>query len=178
MAISKRAQAKVEVPSGVDLKLVGKTVEVSGPKGKLSRTFDITGINLRQEEASVVIEATLPRRRQRAAVNAIKSHLLNMIKGVTEGFTYKLRVVYAHFPITVKVEGKRVLISNFLGERSPRIARIAGNTEVEVKGDEIIVRGMNKEEVGQTALNIERATYIKRRDPRVFQDGCFIVSKE
>ena len=165
------------MPSGIEVKLLGKTIEVSGPKGKLSRTFDITGINLRQEAESVVIEATLPRRRQRAAVGAIKSHLLNMIKGATEGFTYRLQVVYAHFPITVKVEGKRVLIHNFLGERSPRVAKIVGDAEVQVKGDEIIVKGANKEDVGQTALNIERATYVKRRDPRTFQDGVYVVEK-
>ena len=169
---------RVATPPGVELKLVGARVEVSGQKGALARTFDIPGVTLRREGDLVVVESPSNRKKARAAVGAIKSHLLNMFKGVSEGFTYKLRVVYAHFPISVKVEGKRVLIHNFLGERAPRVAEIVGNVEVEVTDDEILVRGADKEEVGQTAYNIERATRIKRRDPRVFQNGCYIISRE
>jgi len=161
-----KIREEVELPEGVEAKLSGKTVEISGRKGVLKRTFDFQGVDIRQEGRTIAIETTSGRRRQRSAVGTIKSHLLNMIKGVTEGFRYKLRVVYAHFPITVKVEDGRVLIHNFLGERSPRVA-----------GDEVIVEGIDKEEVGQTAFNIEQATYIKRRDPRVFQDGIYIVEK-
>lgn len=168
---------EVMVPDGVEVKLSGRTIEVRGPKGKLERTIDIPGVNLKQEGRSILIEAEFPRRRQHAAVGTIKSHLLNMIKGVTEGFAYKLRISYVHFPITVKVEGKQVLIHNFLGERSPRVAKVVGDVDVKVKDDEIIVEGLNKEEVGQTAFNIEQATYIKRRDPRIFQDGIYIVER-
>jgi large subunit ribosomal protein L6 len=85
--------------------------------------------------------------------------------------------VYSHVPVTVKVEGKRVLIQNFLGERSPRVAKIIGDTAVEVSGDEITVSGIDKEAVGQTARNIEQATSIKYRDLRVFQDGCYITER-
>ena len=167
---------EVKVQKGVETKLTGKTVEISGPKGKLTRTFDIPGIGLKHEGELIVVEATLPRRKQRAAVGAVKSHLLNMMKGVTEGFTYKLRIVYAHFPITVKVEGERALVHNFLGERSPRVAKIIGSAKVQVKDDEIIVEGIDKGEVGQTAFNLEQATFVKRRDPRTFQDGIYRVT--
>jgi large subunit ribosomal protein L6 len=171
--LAAQIREEIKVPEGVEVRLTGKTVEVSGPRGKLTRTFDIPGIDLKHDGKSIVIGATLRRRKQRAAVGAVKSHLLNMIKGVTEGFTYKLRIVYAHFPITVKVEGKRALIHNFLGERSPRIAEIIGNVNVQVKEDEIIVEGIDKEEVGQTAFNLEQATHVKRRDPRTFEDGIY-----
>jgi len=169
---------EIKIPEGVQVKLDGKLIEVSGPKGKLTRTFDIQGIELRQESNSVIAEATLQRRKQRSALGTIRSHLQNIFKGVKDGFSYKLKVVYAHFPITVKVEGKQVLIQNFLGEKNPRIADIVGNASVKVEGDAIIVEGMSKEEVGQTAINIERATAVRYRDPRTFQDGVYIVSKE
>lgn len=169
---------EIKIPEGVQVKLDGKLIEVSGPKGKLVRTFDIQGIELRQGSNSVIAEATLQRRKQRSALGTIRSHLQNMFKGVKDGFKYKLKVVYAHFPITIKVEGKRVLIQNFLGEKSPRVADIVGGVSVKVEGDEIIVEGMNKEEVGQTATNIEQATTIRYRDPRTFQDGVYIVSRE
>jgi len=100
-----------------------------------------------------------------------------MVKGVTKGFTYKLKKVYSHFPINVKVEPGKVLIENFIGERSPRIAKIVGNVKVIVKGDDIEVQGLNLEEVSQTAANIEQATKIKKKDPRVFLDGIYIYEK-
>jgi large subunit ribosomal protein L6 len=171
------AKEEFEMPEGVELKLTGKTVEVSGPKGRLTRTFDLPRITLKVEGRKISIGSESVRRKDKAAVNAVKAHIQNMCKGVTEGFTYKLRVVYSHFPITVKVEGKRVLIHNFLGERSPRAAKIVGDTSVEVGGEEITVKGVNKEDVGQTAFNIEQATSVKYRDLRTFQDGCYITER-
>jgi large subunit ribosomal protein L6 len=88
-----------------------------------------------------------------------------------------MKIVYAHFPMTVKADGSKVTIENFLGERHPRTAKILGDTQVQIKGDEVIVSGINKEEVGQTMANIEQATKIKGRDPRVFQDGIYLVEK-
>ncbi len=110
-------------------------------------------------------------------LETIKAHINNMITGVTKGFTYKMKIVYAHFPMTVKVQGDKVIIENFLGERHPRKAKILGDTKVQVKGDEVHITGIDKEDVGQTMANIEQATKIKRRDPRVFQDGIYLISK-
>ena len=172
-----KIKEEVEVPEGVELKLLGKMIKISGPKGKLAYKFDVPGVELKTEGQKILIETQFPRRKHRAAVGMIRSRLANMFKGVSTGLTYKLRVVYSHFPITIKVEGKRVLIQNFLGERAPRVAKIVGDVGVEAKGDEIIVQGINRNEVGQTAFNIEQATFIRHRDPRVFQDGCYIVEK-
>lgn len=168
---------EVEVPEGVELKLSGKVIEVSGPKGKLTHKFDVPGVELKMEGQKILVETTSPRRKHRAAVGMIGARLVNIFKGITTGFTYKLRVVYSHFPITIKVDGKHVLIQNFLGERAPRVAKIIGDVGVEVRGDEIIVQGIDRDEVGQTAFNIEQATFIRHRDPRVFQDGCYIVER-
>ncbi|MFN4133110.1 MAG: 50S ribosomal protein L6 [Candidatus Hadarchaeales archaeon] len=166
---------EVPVPEGVEFKIEGSRVEMRGPKGVLSREFKFPTLRLVQDGRKIIVEGSGKRKREKAAIGTAKAHLRNMISGVTEGFTKKLRVVYSHFPITVKVEGKKVLIHNFLGERHPRQAEIVGETEVEVAGDEILVRGINKDDVGQTAINIERATAVRYRDRRIFQDGCFIV---
>lgn len=175
--MSRILQEKIEVPEGVEVKVEGKRVEVRGKKGTLSREFDFPGLEIKIEGNVIAATISSLRRRDKAALGAFKAHVMNMIKGVTEGFVYKLRVVYSHFPITVKVEGKRVTIHNFLGERSPRVAEIVGDVSVEINGDEIIVKGINKEDVGQTAFNIEQATSVKYRDRRVFQDGCYIVER-
>lgn len=113
-----------------------------------------------------------------AQVYAISAHIKNMILGVTKGFRYWLRIVYSHFPISVKVEGDKILIENFIGEKSPRVARIVGNAKVKVQKNDIIVEGINLEEVSQTAANIEQATKIRGLDRRVFADGIYIYKKE
>jgi large subunit ribosomal protein L6 len=100
-----------------------------------------------------------------------------MIIGVTKGFEYRLKIVYSHFPVTVKIEGDKALIHNFLGERQPRIAKIVRGSKVEVKGDEIKVSGIDIEAVGQTAANFEQATRIIGKDRRIFMDGIYITQK-
>ena len=65
-----------------------------------------------------------------------------------------------------------------MGERSPRIAKIVGKCKVTVEGDDIIVKGVSVEDVGQTSANVEQATKIKRKDQRIFLDGVYIYHKE
>jgi len=101
-----------------------------------------------------------------------------MVKGACEGFTYKMKVVYSHFPMNVKVSGNTVVIDNFLGEKHPRSAEVLSDVSVEINGQDVTVSGVNKEKVSQTAANIEQATKIKNLDPRVFQDGIYIIEKD
>ena len=100
-----------------------------------------------------------------------------MITGVTKGYQYKLKIVFSHFPITVKVQGKFVLIENFTGERKARRIKILGDTKVKVEPDDIVVEGLNLEEVSQTAANIEQATRVRGKDPRVFLDGLYVYER-
>ena len=100
-----------------------------------------------------------------------------MIKGVTEGYECKMKTVFSHFPIKTSVEGNQLIIQNFLGERFSRKADILENVKIDIKGENLTVTGIDKEKVGQTAANIERATKVKNRDIRVFQDGIYIVKR-
>ena len=168
---------KVEIPEGVKVNIDGKRVEVIGEKGRLVRDFSNSPVSINIEDDQVVVYTDDTRRKAVAMVGTVCAHIRNMIKGVTKGFTYKLKIVYAHFPISVKVEGDKILIENFLGERAPRIAKIVGNTKVIVKKDDVILQGINIEEVGQTAANIEQATKIKNKDPRKFLDGIYVYEK-
>jgi large subunit ribosomal protein L6 len=110
-------------------------------------------------------------------MGTIASHIKNMIKGVTEGFEYKMKIVYSHFPIKASRQGTDFVVENFLGERSPRKAKILGKTDVAINGDEVVLTGPDIRDVGQTAANIEQITMIKGYDPRVFQDGIYITQK-
>jgi len=90
-----------------------------------------------------------------------------------------LKVVYAHFPVTIKVleKEKKVSIENFTGEKTPRFASIVGDVSVKIQGDEITVEGKYLEDVSQTASNIQEATTIREKDQRVFLDGIYVFEK-
>ncbi len=177
MPVDAWIREEVEIPEGVEVTVEGNRVRVRGPKGELEREFNYPGFSIFLEDGKVVVYKEFPRRKDVAIARTFKAHISNMIRGVTEGFVYRLKVVYSHFPITVKVQGDRVMIENFLGEKSPRVARILPGVSVKVKGAYIEVEGIDKEAVGQTAANIERATRITKWDRRVFQDGVYIVEK-
>ncbi|MFQ5837572.1 MAG: 50S ribosomal protein L6 [Thermoplasmata archaeon] len=177
MVVTGIAEEAVEIPEGVEIQLVGDDVIVRRGDTVLSKRLSHPRVQLRLEGSTVRVECPLPRKREKALVGTYASHIRNMIKGVTEGFTYTMKVVYAHFPVKVTVRGDEVVVENFLGERHPRTARIRGSTKVEVKGDTLRISGPGLEEVSQTAANIEQATRIKNKDPRVFQDGIYVVSK-
>jgi large subunit ribosomal protein L6 len=100
-----------------------------------------------------------------------------MITGVTKGYQYKLKIVFSHFPISVKLQDKSVLIENFTGERRPRRIKLIGSVKVKIEPDDIIVEGSNLEEVSQTAAYIEQATRVRNKDPRVFLDGIYVYER-
>ncbi len=167
----------IEIPDGVDVKIDGRIVTVKGEKGTLTRNFSHAPVSISLNGKTIKVYANWPKKKEAALVGTVSSHIENMIVGVTKGFTYKMKMVFSHFPISVKVEGDKVLIENLAGEKSPRIAKIMGETKVKVKGEDIIIQGINIEDVGQTAANIEQATKIKKKDPRVFLDGIYIYEK-
>ncbi len=175
-------EKKVEIPNDVEVTVEGMKVHVKGPKGELERDFSSPlfdkVITIGVENNKFVVKTNSDRRKVKAMSGTICAHVRNMIKGVTEGYKYKLRAVYIHFPMKVEVKGNEVHIKNFLGEKTTRVAKIVGNTKVTVNGQDITVEGINKEEVGQTAANLEKATIVRDKDRRLFQDGIYLVSKE
>ena len=175
--MAKEIKRAVEIPDAVNVVMEGSMCTVTGPKGTMSRSLWYPGIVIELVDNQVTVDSPNPRKKQMAMVGTISSHINNMIRGVTDGFTYTMKMVYSHFPIQLKVEADALNIGNFLGEKKPRKARIMGDTKVDVKGDELVVTGINIEDVGQTAANIQQATKIKRFDPRVFQDGIYVVEK-
>lgn len=167
-----------EIPEDVEVGVKGRVITVRGEGGELTRDFSHAPVSIQLEGNVVKVQARWPRKREAALVGTVRSHIRNMIAGVTEGFTYRLKIVFSHFPISVKVQGKTVVIENFTGERSPRTAKIMGDAKVVTKGEDVIVKGINIEDVSQTAANIEGATRVKRKDPRVFLDGIYVYERQ
>ncbi len=168
---------ELPIPEGVEVSLDGAALTVKGEKGEIKRDFTHPKVRVSIENNSIIVSCKNPRRKQKALVGTFLAHMRNMFKGVTEGFEYKMKIVYSHFPIKTTVKDNQFIIENFLGERAPRKALILDGVDVEIKGDQVFVRGIDKEKVGQTVANIERATRVKNRDARVFQDGIYRVSR-
>ena len=167
----------IQVPDGVEVTMEARKVTVKGEKGTLTRDFSYVPISIDVNGKTVRVWAEWPRKKEASLVGTIHSHIQNMISGVVKGFSYKLKIVFSHFPISVKVQGATVLIENFTGERRARRVKIIGDVKVKVEGDDIIVQGLNLEDVSQTAANIEQATKVKKKDPRVFLDGIYVFER-
>jgi len=174
-----RFEKTVPIPKGVQIQIEDSRVIVTGSRGSLTRDFSHAPIHIEKVDERVKTYVHSPRKKVAAMVNTIAAHIKNMILGVTQGFTYIMKIVFAHFPITVKVnmDKKQIQIENFIGERAPRYVGIFGDVNVSVKGDDVVIQGNNIEEVAQTAANIQARTKIKDKDPRVFMDGVFIYQK-
>lgn len=170
-------ERKVRIPQGVKVEIAGPVVKVKGKKGELERSFRFPQITMGVDKDEVVISTDVDRKRTIAMVGTMQAHISNMCRGVSEGFEYRMKVVYSHFPIQLKLAGNRLEINNFLGEKKPRYASISNGVTAKVSNDEIVLTGIDREMLGITSANIEHATRIRDRDPRIFQDGIYRVQR-
>jgi large subunit ribosomal protein L6 len=171
--------AEVEAPASVTIRKEGNLIEVNGRLGKVKKDFTKLPATVMVEGNKIRIKPYGSRKRDLAVTNTARSVIASMIKGVEKGYTYKLKIIFAHFPISVKVKGREVYVENFFGERSARISQIIGDaTKVSVAGEDVVIQGPSLEDVSQTAANIELSTKTKGKDQRVFLDGLYIYSKE
>lgn len=182
VAAQKIFEDEIEIPENIEVEVVDeKTIKVTGKLGSITKNFDGVPVIFEEKDSKIRLTVYRKGRKGSALVNTIKNRIRNMFKGVERGYTYKMRVYYIHFPMQVFVEGDKVVIKNFAGERGNRYAKILPGVRVEVVksgGDtDIIIKGVDKDAVGQTAANIYHATKIKSKDPRVFLDGIYLYYK-
>lgn len=171
-------QTEVEIPKGVTVSLQKNMLHVQGPQAKTYKNFKKIPVNLEVKDGKVVVKAIGTRKKDRAILTTVGSIIKNLCEGVVDGYTVKMKVVYAHFPISVKVKDDQILIENFQGEKAPRITKIVGDTKVLPKGEDVIITGHVLTDVSQTAANIEQKTRVKGKDHRVFLDGIYVYEKK
>ena len=170
---------ELDVPSSVKASVKNKSIMIKGKLGNLIKDVSKMPADVQVLENKIIIIPYGKRKEDLAIAHTCRSIIHNMITGVNKGYTYKLRIVYAHFPISVRPKGKQVHVENFFGERSSRISQIVGdNTKVTVTADEVLVQGPSLEDVSQTAANIESSTRVKKKDQRVFLDGVYIYARD
>lgn len=177
MENDQRIAREVEIPSDVTLNFKDDLLKVKGPKGEVRKDFIHPRVHIKVNKDKVEVYCERPGRFEKGLIGTWAAHVANMTKGVTKGFEYKMRIIFSHFPIKTSVKGNELLIENFLGERHPRKAKIVEDVTAKISGDTITLQGIDKEHVGQTAANIEKATRVKGYDTRVFQDGIYLVTR-
>ena len=160
--------AELEIPEGVTVTYKRPMITVTGPLGKTWKSFKKIPVDIEVADGKVLFKAQGTRDKSRAIMNTARSVIRNLCEGVVEGYTIKMKIVFSHFPITVKVEGNQVLIENFQGERAPRKTNVWGETKVVPKGDDVIITGHVLTDVSQTAAEIENSSRVKNKDHRVF----------
>ena len=175
--MKKELFVEIEIPEGVEVSLDGTELTVKGPEGENKRAFKLGRLDIEVKDGKIVLGNKVSTKTEKKMMNTIAAHIRNMIKGVQEKFEYKLKICFGHFPFTVKQEGNKVIIKNFLGEKIDREVKIPEGAELDVKKEIITIKSVNREIAGQAAANFEAATKIKGRDKRIFQDGVYIINK-
>ncbi|ADD03818.1 50S ribosomal protein L6 [Natrialba magadii ATCC 43099] len=170
-------RVELDIPDNVTVEIDHLDVTVDGPEGSVTRRLWYPDVTVDVEDDTVVIESDAEDAKTNATVGTFESHIQNAFHGVTTGWEYKMEVFYSHFPMQVRAEGDEVVIENFLGEKAARRTTIHGDTNVSVDDERLVLSGPNKEDVGQTAADIEQLTKVKGKDTRVFQDGVYITEK-
>ena len=168
----------ITLPEGCTFTCDNKVMIVKGPKGELSRPLPDKKIKIVIKGSEVSLSYKNATKREKRMLLTTKAHLNNMLKGVTQGFMYKLKICSGHFPMNVSLKGEVLEIKNFIGEKVPRTLKIKPGASVKISGDEIVVESIDKELAGQTAGSIEKLTRRPGFDKRIFQDGIYIVEKD
>jgi len=117
-----------------------------------------------------------------ATLRTILTHIDNMMVGVTKGFLFKMKYVYAHFPINLVVskDSKTVEVKNYLGEKMERVVTLLGDTtaklskDIDGTKDEITIQGSSLDHVSQSCANIQQIAKVNDKDIRKFLDGVYV----
>jgi len=171
---------EVEIPQDVEIEMDEEHhFVVKGPNGSVSKDFShIRGITIVKEKEKLIFSAHFPKNKTLALTKTIINIIKNLITGVQTNYTYVCKVCYSHFPCNVEVKKEEIHVVNFLGERAPRKTKYdSTNVKVEVDGEDVFLIGPDKEALGQVAANIKKACRIRKKDPRVFQDGVYVFKK-
>ncbi|KAL9712869.1 60S ribosomal protein L9B [Leucoagaricus gongylophorus] len=176
---------ELNIPENVDVSIKSRLITVTGPRGTLKKNIRHVDMDIRLlkgKTTKVSLAVWQGGRKHIACLRTIRSLINNMITGVTKGFLYKMRAVYAHFPINCIIQdgGRSVEIRNFLGEKSVRhVDMLEGVTISESKAqkDELILEGNDIDNVSQSAASIQGSCRVRNKDIRKFLDGIYVSDK-
>jgi len=179
----------IKIPKDVEVTLKSRVITVKGPRGTLTKSFTHIGVDMfleapTEEESNQLLKVELwfGTAKGLSTIRTVLSHVNNMMTGVTKGFVYTMRFVYAHFPInaTIPDDGKSLEIRNFLGEKRVRYISMLEDTKInrsdDVK-DQLVLQGNDIEALSRTCALIHQSVLVKKKDIRMFLDGIYVESR-
>ncbi|KAI8942713.1 60S ribosomal protein L9B [Plenodomus lindquistii] len=176
----------LEIPEGVKVSIKTRNVVVEGPRGKLSKSLGHLAVSFTHPKSNLIkIELHHGSRKSVATLRTVRTIINNLIIGVTKGYKYKMRYVYAHFPINVNIEKNKddvfeVEIRNFIGEKLVRRVVMRPGVDVEAsknQKDELVLSGNSLEDVSQSAADIQQICKVRNKDIRKFLDGLYVSER-
>ncbi|KAL9231503.1 hypothetical protein vseg_006726 [Gypsophila vaccaria] len=177
----------MEIPEDITLKVQAKILEVTGPRGTLTRDFKHFNLDFQittndDGKKILKIDSWFGRKKSTASIRTAISHVENLITGVTKGYRYKMRMVYAHFPINASItnSNRGIEIRNFLGEKRVRKVDMLDGVTIlrsEKVKDELVLDGNDIELVSRSAALINQKCHVKNKDIRKFLDGIYVSEK-
>jgi large subunit ribosomal protein L6 len=170
--------SKITIPKGVEAKLDKAILILKGAKGEVKRDFSDKKINISYAENEIILKAVKFDKVSKKLIKSYAAHIKNMIGGSLVGHKYTLKICSGHSPMNVSASNNQLIVKNFLGEKIPRTLNLKEGAAVKVEGDLIVVESSSKEIAGQVSADIEQLTKRAGYDGRVFQDGCYIISKD
>lgn len=150
--MSRIGKAPVEVPQGVNVEISGRSVKVTGPRGELTVPVG-RGVEVRQEDGSIVVDRASDAPDHKAMHGLTRSLVQNAVTGVTEGFSKTLQIAGVGY--RAALQGRDVNLQ--VGYSHPILVQPREGVEFEVpNATTIVVRGIDKQQVGQMAAEIRR----------------------
>ncbi|BCA86769.1 50S ribosomal protein L6 [Enterococcus sp. MJM12] len=140
----------VELPAGVEVKQDGNNITVKGPKGELTRTFS-ADITMNVEGNVVTFTRPNDTKEMKTIHGTTRANFNNMVVGVSEGFQKALELIGVGY--RAQLQGKKLVLN--VGYSHPVEIEAPAGVEIEVPANtQVIVKGINKEVVGELAANI------------------------
>ena len=150
--MSRIGKAPIEIPGGVTAEISERSVKVTGPKGELTVPVG-RGVEVRQEDGSLVLERASEAPEHKAMHGLTRSLIQNAVTGVTEGFSKTLQIAGVGY--RAALQGRDVNLQ--VGYSHPVLVQPREGVEFEVtNATTIVVRGIDKQQVGQMAAEIRR----------------------
>ncbi|KAK4694399.1 large subunit ribosomal protein L9e, partial [Lecanoromycetidae sp. Uapishka_2] len=160
------SQEELTIPDNVKVHIKSRIVTVEGPRGKLVKDMSHLSVCFSHPKKNIIhIELHHGARKNVATLRTVKSLINNLITGVVRGYKYKMRYVYAHFPINVNLEKNsesglyEVDIRNFIGEKIIRKVTLLPGVDIEISKNQ-------KDELQLTGNSLEN-----------FLDGLYVSER-
>ena len=149
--MSRIGKQLISLPDGISVEIAERNVTVTGPKGRLSYTFE-SGVSVSRQNGDLLVTRASDEKRHRALHGLTRALIANMVKGVSEGYSKRLDLVGIGY--TVEQKGSHVLFN--LGYSHPIFFQAPDGIDLEVmnKNTSVVVKGIDKQLVGQVAAKM------------------------